>query len=287
MQFEYFKTTWNDIRHSPKWFGKLCLLALLNFVPVFGQMVAYGYSYAWAREMAWGVHQPMPANIFCNEDGKFWRRGWFLFVISFVFLLIPGIITYAGQIMQQYAGGNTAASVYGVAPQHIDLSLYMYGFLVYSLGVLISTVIRYFFVGIAFMRATIYDRLSAGFQLGKIWKMLRYDTKGILKIFGMNLIVSILMFLAFMVAMFVVVVPIAIAIAAGTASASESASMALLFFVVFTLVLALAYFFIVGLAFQEVLNARALGYWTLQFNVAQWGGQDDPMPFERTPGVLQ
>ena len=32
--------------------------------------------------------------------------------------------------------------------------------------------------------------------------------------------------------------------------------------------------------FCGALIARALGYWTCQFDVPQWRGQDDPMPFE-------
>ena len=75
MQIKYFQTAWNDVKNSPGWFGKMCLLALVNFIPIFGSIVSYGYLYGWAREIAWGVHQPMPASIFSNDDGKFWRRG--------------------------------------------------------------------------------------------------------------------------------------------------------------------------------------------------------------------
>ena len=85
MQIKYFQTAWNDLENSPGWFGKMCLLALVNIIPVFGQIVTYGYLYGWAREIAWGAHQPLPSSIFANDDGKFWRRGWFLFVIAFVF----------------------------------------------------------------------------------------------------------------------------------------------------------------------------------------------------------
>ena len=110
MQIKYFQTAWNDVKNSPGWFGKMCLLALVNFIPIFGSIVSYGYLYGWAREIAWGVHQPMPASIFSNDDGKFWRRGWFLFVIAFVFSLIPTVIAYIGTSMQ---GSMFYASLYG------------------------------------------------------------------------------------------------------------------------------------------------------------------------------
>ena len=38
-QIQYFKSAWGDIKNSPGWFGKLCLLALINFIPIFGQIV--------------------------------------------------------------------------------------------------------------------------------------------------------------------------------------------------------------------------------------------------------
>ena len=41
-QIQYFKSAWGDIKNSPSWFGKICLLALINFIPIFGQIVAYG-----------------------------------------------------------------------------------------------------------------------------------------------------------------------------------------------------------------------------------------------------
>ena len=40
--------------------------------------------------------------------------------------------------------------------------------------------------------------------------------------------------------------------------------------------------FVAALAtvFVEMLVIRAMGYWTMQFDVPRWGGQDDPLPFE-------
>ena len=88
MQIKYYQTAWNDIKNSKGWFGKLCLLALVGLIPIFGQIVIFGYLYGWARDVAWGVHEPMPAKIFGNEDGKLYRRGWFIFVLVFVFSLV-------------------------------------------------------------------------------------------------------------------------------------------------------------------------------------------------------
>ena len=77
MQIKYLSTAWNDIRQSPGWLAKALLLGLVACIPIFGWIVVYGYLYGWARDMAWGVHAPLPARIFGNEDGKLYSRGFF------------------------------------------------------------------------------------------------------------------------------------------------------------------------------------------------------------------
>ena len=134
---------------------------------------------------------------------------------------------------------------------------------------------------IAFMRTAIYDRLSAGFQLGKIWKMFRHDTSGILKIFGMNLLVSAIIGVICGIALSLVIM-IVIAMAAGTTYGSQEVNAVAIAFMGIgsLLMLVVLYFTLVGTVFVETLVARALGYWTMQFEVPKWRGQDDPLPFE-------
>ena len=38
----YFRTCYDDIKSSKGWFGKICLLGLIEFIPIFGQMTVYG-----------------------------------------------------------------------------------------------------------------------------------------------------------------------------------------------------------------------------------------------------
>ncbi len=66
------------------------MLGLVSLVPIFGWIVVAGYLYGWARDIAWGVHAPLPAHVFGNEDGRLYSRGFFVLVISFVCSLIPG-----------------------------------------------------------------------------------------------------------------------------------------------------------------------------------------------------
>lgn len=291
-KIEYFKSAWGDIKNSPGWLGKLCLLALLNFVPVFGQIVAFGYLYGWAREIAWGTHQPMPAKILANEDGKLYRRGWFIFVLVFVFSLIPGAIVGIGQ---SFETREVVMTVWGLqVVKNPVMSLVGTSFNL--VGIVLSLVFSVF-AWIGSMRVAIYDRLSAGFQFGKIWSMLRHDTNGILRIFGMNLlfalVLGLLLSMVFMVLiMMVITVGVAGLVGSGFTIDSlqyldTSETIQLLVQLIGSagligiVSLAIASFLMFAVSlFVDMLVTRAMGYWTMQFDVALWGGQDDPMPFE-------
>ena len=296
-QIQYYKSAWGDIKNSPGWFGKLCLLALVNIIPVFGQIVTYGYLYGWAREIAWGTHEPMPAHIFGNEDGKLYRRGWFILVLVFVASLVPSIVMQAGSALQSVGimgviGSSSVVS--GSITPVFGMLLYLVGFI----AVLLFEVLAW----IGSMRIAIYDRLSAGFQVSKLWKMLRYDTNGILRIFGMyllvNLILGIILTIMATILIFLVVFAGVAALAASGYDLSSiqnltdsqaaalsiqvlasSGAIGFISLVVFVYVACVAEMFI------SALVARAMGYWTMQFDVPHWRGQDDPMPFENAPPV--
>ena len=285
MQIKYFQTAWNDVKNSPGWFGKMCLLALVNFIPIFGSIVTYGYLYGWAREIAWGVHQPMPASIFSNDDGKFWRRGWFLFVIAFVFSLIPSVITYIGTSMQ---GPLFYANLYGYSENSAlagagSAASAGIGALLYIVGMLLALVIT-IPMWVAFMRSAIYDRLSPGFQLGKIWSMMRKDTGGIMRIFGMNLLLGLILSVVITIVVTIGVLAI-IAVGYGASGGGDpsTAAIAGIGGIAALLLIAFIFFAVVAGMAIEAIVARAVGYWTMQFDVPHWRGQDDSMPFEQMP----
>lgn len=292
MRIQYFQTAWNDIKNSQGWFGKLCLLALIGLIPIFGQIVIFGYLYGWAREIAWGVHEPLPARIFGNEDGKLYRRGWFIFLVVFVFALIPGIVTGAGSTMQQ-VGLYSSMADEAAASAGISVTV---GGIVYLIGVAVA-LFASILAWIGSMRVSIYDRLSTGFQLGKIWKMFRHDTGGIMRIFGMNLLVGLILGILLSIVVTVLIVLVVFVGAAGLAGAgftpesfeyiSDTEAMRIFTQLIGSVglvgIICLALSLFLANAtniFTEMLVARALGYWTWQFDVPQWGGKDDPMPFE-------
>ena len=291
MQIKYYQTAWNDIKNSKGWFGKLCLLALVGLIPIFGQIVIFGYLYGWARDVAWGVHEPMPAKIFGNEDGKLYRRGWFIFVLVFVFSLVPAIISGVGSSMQQ-AGYYSA--LYDTSSK-LEPTVAIGG-IIYLIGILAALFVS-ILAWIGSMRISIYDRLSAGFQLGSIWKMFRKDTGGVMRIFGMNLLVGLILgiilsiIITIMVVAFIFIIAAAMAGMGYTPESLQYMSDEQVTSFVLQLMgpagLAGFLFLIVAVflgnlasTFVEMLVARAMGYWTWQFDVPQWRGQNEPMPFE-------
>lgn len=298
MRIKYYETAWRDISNTPGWFGKLCLLALVNFIPVFGQIVTFGYLYGWAREIAWGVHAPMPAKLFNNDDGKFWRRGWFVLVITLAFALVPAIVMSIGQAMQGL-GFEVAAN----SQANANAAMMGLGSFVYLVGAVFAFLMS-MLAWIGSMRTSIYDRLSAGFQLGKIWKMFRRDTGGIFRILGMELLISlivgiILSFIIGILLFFVMFAGVAGLAAAGYTmgavdhmSTAQATQMLLSFMAaagpvgILCLIICM---FACGLAtsFVYALVFRAVGYWTAQFDVPHWRGQNDPMPFEADPQMAQ
>ena len=291
-QIQYFKSAWGDIKNSPGWFGKLCLLSLIELIPVFGDIVANGYLYGWAREIAWGTHEPMPARIFGNEDGKLYRRGWFIFVLVLVVSVIPAIVMQIGSGMQG-AGFASAASSSRTAVGSVVSTAGLLVFVIGFAGSLFLGILGW----IGSMRIAIYDRLSTGFQVGKLWKMFRHDTNGIMRIFGMYLLVGLILGIIMAIVCFIVFSFIMIVGIAGIAASGYDFSAAqhmtdaqatnlMLQFVAsagvvgFFGVILVVYLSCLAQTFVSALVIRAMGYWTMQFDVPHWRGQDDPMPFE-------
>lgn len=290
MQVRYFHTAWQDIRHSPGWFGRLCLLALLCFVPIFGVLVLYAYAFGWAREIAWGTHKPMPSKIICNDDGRFWRRGWFVLLLCFIFQLIPLILNIVAGALETNEVVWTMFGPQVVANPSLVVLRNVLQLVALVLGVLLGLLAL-----IGSMRVAIYDKLSAGFQMGKIVRMFRHDASGMGRILGMGLLVGLVVAVILVVVGVILIMPVIFAIVGSIAGFDASylqyyaavQPVALLLNILATagpvaLLMLVIYLYVANLAsvFMTMLVVRAMGYWTMGFDVALWGGQDDPLPFE-------
>lgn len=284
MKTRYFATAWQDVKNSPGWVGKLLVLSLLAFIPIFGHVVLLGYLLGWARDMAWGVHAPLPQRIFGNEDGKLYSRGFFAWVISAVLGIVLLLATFAvcsiagvglfGAASWHHGGAGTMMATGAFAA--------LLGFFSFILP-LAAVVIGMLFQWVGWMRMSVYARLSAGFQLGKIWEMIRHDLNGIARILGMSLLIlivgSVVVSVVALAAFLIVLVAVAFAMGAGAVFDAPS-------WAVWAVLLAFAASLVFGYAamvigvFSQMVTIRALGYWTYGFEVPLWRGQDDPMPFQ-------
>lgn len=292
MNAGYYSTAWNDIKSTPKWLSKMFLLALIQLIPIFGSIVVNGYLYGWARDVAWGVRGPLPAKIFGNEDGKLYSRGFFVIVLGFVLGLVPAALYFlymlaSGVGTYSFLDINNNAPNFGAYAGFSALGMVFY--ILYYVMLAIVAVVQW----VGSMRISIYGTLSSGFQLKKIWAMLRHDFLGILKIIGMVLITSLIWGMiigAVFTILFFVFLAISIAAVGGSySSVSGSFDSSIVGFILafggisVVLFLIVYYVALVGGTWIEALMVRALGYWTMQFDVPSWRGQDDPMPFQLVP----
>lgn len=288
MQTGYFNAAWNDIKSSPGWFGKLIVLSLVALVPVFGWIVVCGYVFGWARDIAWNVQGPLPAHVFGNEDGKLYSRGFFALVIGFVCMLAPWILEMVWGVVTGVGVGWSGHGRGGLFA-FFGLTSFMFSLVVLAAWLFATT-----FAAVGAMRMSIYGRLGAGLQFGKIWAMIRHDSGGLVRILGMVLLLAMgtgilvgAVVTAITVAGALVGVAAGIPVAHTNSPAVLAAALPGLVALVVVLALACGVLTMMVSVFVLTMAARALGYWTRQFDVPSWRGQDDPMPFElyRAPGA--
>ena len=290
MEKGYFAAAWGDVTKSPGWISKLMRLGLLLLVPIFGQVVAYGYLYGWARDIAWNVHRPLPGKIFGNEDGNLYKRGFFIFLVALVFSLVPGAFNCLSHLVSGTAlvGGSLNLTMNGSYYSYAPLMGGVFFSMVLGLFSFVLALAVAFFAWVGSMRTALYGTLSAGFQLNKIWAMLRYDFPGLLRIFAMALIVGLVIGFFLMVALFMFVLVGVVMVSAASLGGSGAFSVALFGVGVFSLFgIAFLLLSLFCIALCDALVIRALGYWTRQFEVSRWGGQEDPMPFEQRAAAQQ
>lgn len=272
MEKGYFAAAWGDVAKSPGWASVLLRLGLLCLVPVFGVVVMYGYLFSWARDIAWNVHRPLPKKIFANEDGSLYKRGFFIFVVGLVFSLVPEIVNLFIGMSVGFSFGGTA--LYG---SYVPA---LFGSMAWLAGNSASVALSFFaalFFWVGAIRVSLYGTLSSGFQIQKIWAMMKHDFIGLLRIVGMAILIAVaIAFSAIVLALFFALICSGL-IWLMSSGSSTSMVAAVLIVLLGAAFLALLLF---ASALQNALVFRALGYWTRQFDVNLWSGQDDPMPFE-------
>jgi hypothetical protein len=264
MNIKYFETVNADLIRSPGWFKKLLVCGLLSFIPVFGQIVINGYLYAWAREAAWGIQRPLPRRVFGNEDGQLYARGGRVFVVQFVYMLIPAALmigAYIVLIMMAFyltAQPNELASSGGLGIMGVAILLMI-------VAALLSCVLQVFAWAGA-MRATVYGSITAGLRFSEVLGMLKRDFGGILRIFGMNLLVGMIASTVVSLAFQLVFCLMGAMVAVFMTTAADSvmtgeAAWYRYFFVSLVVTVPLYYASFMAALYTLSLTSRALGYW--------------------------
>lgn len=292
MQKRILKRVWEDVEHSKGWFGKVCILALLAFIPIFGQLVLLGFIFGWARDIAWDVQSRLPRKLISREDGSFWKRAWRILLLFIVFAVLPLVLFIIGNTIQstQYV-----MTIFG--PQPVENSgLALLRTVVVGASVILAIACAVF-AAVGAMRISIYNKLSAGFQLRFIGKMLHYDMGGMMRIVGMTAFLTCIGFIVVTLISLLFAYPL-IYIATSNYFGStypldmlpymaqiEQVSFAIqaLMYVGpagFAVSMVILYVFNLFSVFIGLLSVRALGYWTKEFKVPLWGDQKDPLPFE-------
>lgn len=266
---QYLTRSWRMLTREEGWFKTVLLLTLYSLIPIIGGMVTLGASYEWARLTAWGVKSsPKQKGI---KFGKCLKTGFVAFVILLIWQVVIGILMSVLESIVPAIGGIS------------------------WLFIVFAEVLA----GVCALYATIYDRFGAAFSFSNLWKMVRHDWKGLLKITGEQFKIGLIIFIVSIPVVF-----IAGMIWFGSIShtalnqlemlnetAIPSGQAVLIAFSVLSdalvsLAPAFIVFWVIGSAITTVINlltANMIGLWMLQFKVFEWGNPDDPLPTPMTP----
>lgn len=260
----YLKRAGADITRTPRLPAVILILSLLACIPFFGAVVMYGYLLRWAREAAWRIDSPLRARVLDNSDGVLYAFGWRAFALAFLYGLIPGVVSgvlLSVDMAAQMSSGALSESAF--ATPTIDISAVHLSMpqeaAVFIVGCLITPVIW-----VSIMRMALYRDAGAGLQMGKIFQMIGRDPLGLVPVWILHCAVNALLSLA------------AFWIQGTMVSMLSSGDPAALGFSLAALVASFALQAVSVLL--SMLAIRAVGLWTAQFEVAQWGPKEAPLP---------
>lgn len=260
----FWSRSWSLLTRDEGWFKPLLVLAAAQMVPIVGPFGTDGYALEWGRLTAWGVDAaPKQRNV---DVGACIKTGARAFVVALGLGLVIAIIeSIFTNIFGELLGGllSIAVSIFGIV------------------------VVR-----IASLRSAIYQRIGAGYQVNRIYDMIKRDHKGFLRLSGLiavmyiitAIVVSIVTSVLFAVRLGAVLPEL---IRLSNISGVDEA-------VVVELVLrsvagALPMMFVLGYAIcvlsmlVKLIETTSVSLWMRQFDVANWGESADPLPDTPAP----
>ena len=266
----YLSRSWALLTSEKGWYKPVLVLAAVYCIPVAGPILGtlglIGYSLEWARLTAWGIDAvPKQRNV---NIGGCLGSGWRGFWVRACWSALCGLVIGAVQIL---------LSLIFLAP----LAL-LFGLLSIVIGA----------AGlVASLRAAIYEKFGAGFNVSQLWEMFKRDKGGFFSVMGIQLlgavvigIVGLVVCTAALGGLVPSLMPHLSLLRGGYVSGADAVNIVdSIMQVLFGMapVLAVAGFVVRLLSVVfELLSCTAAGLWLQQFNVAAWGAPNDPLPAE-------
>lgn len=260
----YISRSWDMLTRDKGWIKVILLLGLACFVPFVGLIGLIGYGLEWARLTAWGIDSsPKQRGVRIGEClASGWRALVVTFVWMFVWMFAVGIVNSIADVLFPDALANLIGSLLVLAQLFYILVVY-----------------------VAVLRAAIYTKISAGLNPSRVLEMVK-RAPGDLFFFVLIPIVSGLIVSAiwifFMLLGGVSVLPEIIKMARAATGSFDDAMFIRHLTAMLRIVMPIAaiagYLSSVVNAATSLLSYNAVGLWMRQFDVAHWGGPNDPLP---------
>lgn len=261
----YFARAWRLVTQEKGWWKPVLLMAVAVLVPIAGPLAVLGYQLEWARLLAWDVNEPMRRHDI--HVGELIASGW------------RGFLAMLGWGIANALIGSLLSEVPGLGGL-LDLAWTI-------CGIFISMMIM-----VAAIRATIYQKVGAGYSAKNLWQMAKRDLGGLARIWLIDFVACVI---EVVIAIVVLVTSLISAIPNIAYSASvlyDYGSMmserelafytfdllgSLLGSVWPALLLLLLITLFLGTLVTTITFA-ALALWMRQFDVPAWGKSSDPLP---------
>ena len=274
----YFSRAWSLLTREKGWWKPVAVCAAADLVPVAGPLGVFGYRLEWARLVAWGADvSPKRHGV---RVGSCISSGWRGFLVLLVWSLVMGVI-----------GG-----VCGALPLIGGLLGTLWTICCLYLGMVVSA---------AELRATIYQKAGAGCSWKNLVELGRRDPSGLLSILGWEMLCYLVLSLVGGIVLSVTALgaaPRIISLASelgyynsglygfdygygspygGSEYYVAQLAMELFFYVIAAFGPTLIILGLIALVLRNGISMvvyAALGLWIRQFDVANWGRSEEPLP---------
>lgn len=265
----YFSRSWALVTRDKNWIRPVILLALAMFVPIAGFLGVLGYTLEWANLTARGVDSaPKQKNV--NIGGCI-SSGWRGFVAALGWI-VPYLILYCAPVISFLGGTVTYDKLVATLVTFLLVMLLVKG---------VVETFCYVFWLICALHATARKKIGAGYQIDRIFGMIKADFGGVARIWGLNVVMAFILMILSNIFQLIVLVP-----AFGQLSALASVSgtpvssidwFAQLISLIGIMGIPIIIATLINYAFEIIrllVISTSVGLWMRQFDVISWGADD-------------